>query len=215
MRRAARPSPFSDFSDRIKRAQASTDGEWLGHIARIGRGEHLETVTTEEFDDAGLVTKRTTRTTASHRPAWQAFAWLLDRRHPERWARTERLPATDQIDRLDPGGGYCADVGACGRPGVHRGSGRNPLEALLVDRADRPMTHELRQIRPRSSCGSAIWVEVIDAVCVDKASRAHVRARPRMASRNSTQSQRIEPTSKRAVEGCAASGLTCSFRTSR
>ena len=97
-----RPSPFTDFLNNVKEVEATTEIEWLGHIARIGRGDHLETVTTEEFDDAGNVTKRTTRTTTSHRPAWQAFAWLLERRHPERWARTERLPATDGSDTLDP-----------------------------------------------------------------------------------------------------------------
>ena len=46
------------------------------------------------------------------------------------------------------------------------------------------MTHELRQIRPRCSRGSAIWVEGTAAVCVDQASRAP--ARPRMASRKPT-----------------------------
>ena len=50
------------------------------------------------------------------------------------------------------------------------------------------MTHELRQIRPRCSCGSAIWVEVTDAVCVDKASRAPAR----MASRNSAYAHQVD-----------------------
>ena len=55
-------------------------------------------------------------------------------------------------------------------------------QARAARRLTGQMTHQLRQIRPRCSYGSAIWVEVTDAVCVDKASRA----RPRMASRNST-----------------------------
>ena len=56
-------------------------------------------------------------------------------------------------------------------------------QARAARRLTGQMTHELRQIRPRCSYGSAIWVEVTEAVCVDKVSRA---ARPRMASRNST-----------------------------
>ena len=57
---------------------------------------------TEEFDATGKLTKRTTRTTTSHRPAWQAYAWLLERRHLERWARTERPAAADGAGTLDP-----------------------------------------------------------------------------------------------------------------
>ena len=99
---AAQPSPYSEFSDTIKKAEATTEVEWLSHIGRIGRGEHLETVTTEELDASGKVAKRTTRTTTSHRPAWQAYAWRLERRHPERWARTERPAAGDGAGTLDP-----------------------------------------------------------------------------------------------------------------
>ena len=99
---ASHRSPFCDFTDNVKEVEAVTEFEWLGEIARIGRGEHLETVTTEEFDNTGAVTKRTTRTTTSHRPAWQAYAWLLERRHPERWARTERPAAGDGAGTLDP-----------------------------------------------------------------------------------------------------------------
>ena len=55
------------------------------------------------------------------------------------------------------------------------------------------MTHELRQIRPRCSCGSAIWVEVTDAVCVDKASRApRARARPYGLPENSAYAHQVD-----------------------
>ena len=99
---AAQPSPFSEFSGSIKKAEAEIESVWLGAVARIGRGEHLETVTTEEFDVSGNLKSRTIRTTTSHRSSWQAFAWLLERRHPERWARTERPPVSDKMGTLDP-----------------------------------------------------------------------------------------------------------------
>ena len=43
-------------------------------------------------------------------------------------------------------------------------------QARAARRLTGQWTHELRQIRPRCSYGSAIWVEVTDAVCVDKVS---------------------------------------------
>ena len=98
---AAQRSPYSEFSDTIKKAEAATEVEWLSQIARIAKGDHLETTVTEEFDAVGNLKTRTTRT-AARRPAWQAYAWLLERRHPERWARTERLPAADGPGTLDP-----------------------------------------------------------------------------------------------------------------
>ena len=61
--------------------------DWLSEIARIAKGDHLETTVTEEFDAAGNLKTRTTRT-ATSRSAWQAYAWLLERRHLEKWART-------------------------------------------------------------------------------------------------------------------------------
>ena len=38
----------SEFSDSIKKAEAANEIGWLSEVARIGHGEHLETVTTEE-----------------------------------------------------------------------------------------------------------------------------------------------------------------------
>ena len=99
---AAKPSEYSVFSAALKKAEAEAQVEWLSEIARIGRGGHPETTVTEEFDSAGNLETRTIRTTTS-RAAWQAYAWLLERRHPADWSRrTELVVADDQTAKVDP-----------------------------------------------------------------------------------------------------------------
>ena len=91
------------FAAALKKAEASAQVEWLSEIARIGKGGHPETTVTEEFDSAGNLKTRTTRTTTS-RAAWQAYAWLLERRHPADWSRrrTELVVADEQAAKVDP-----------------------------------------------------------------------------------------------------------------
>ena len=99
---AAKPSEYSVFSAALKRAEAEAQVKWLGEIARIGKGGNLETVTTEEYDASGNLKTRTIRTTTS-RAAWQAYAWLLERRHPADWSRrTELVMADDPAAKVDP-----------------------------------------------------------------------------------------------------------------
>ena len=70
-------------------------------VARIARGAGVTTTVTEEIDASGNVKTRTTRTVTGL-GSWQAYAWLLERRHPERWARTERPSSVDDGDVFDP-----------------------------------------------------------------------------------------------------------------
>ena len=101
---AAKPSEYSVFSAALKRAEAEAQVKWLGEIARIGKGGNLETVTTEEYDASGNLKTRTIRTTTS-RAAWQAYAWLLERRHPADWSRrTELVVADDPAGEGGPAG---------------------------------------------------------------------------------------------------------------
>ena len=100
---AAKPSEYSVFSAALKKAEAEAQVEWLSEIARIGRGGHPETTVTEEFDSAGNLKTRTARTAPS-RAAWQAYAWLLERRHPADWSRRTELvlPDHEQAAEADP-----------------------------------------------------------------------------------------------------------------
>ena len=98
---AAKPSEYSVFSAALKKAEAEAQVEWLSEIARIGRGGHPETTVTEEFDSAGNLKTRITRTAPS-RAAWQAYAWLLERRHPANWSRRTELVLPDEQAAEDP-----------------------------------------------------------------------------------------------------------------
>ena len=86
---AAQPSPYIQFVRCIKKAEAEAETVWLAGVARIARGAAVTTTVTEELDASGNVKTRTIRTVTGQ-GSWQAYAWLLERRHPERWARTER-----------------------------------------------------------------------------------------------------------------------------
>ena len=98
---AAKPSEYSVFSAALKKAEAEAQVKWLSEIARIGRGGHPETTVTEEFDSAGNLKTRITRTAPS-RAAWQAYAWLLERRHPANWSRRTELVLPDEQAAEDP-----------------------------------------------------------------------------------------------------------------
>ena len=98
---AAKPSEYSVFSAALEKAEAEAQVEWLSEIARIGRGGHPETTVTEAFDAAGNLKTRITRTAAS-RATWQAYAWLLERRHPADWSRRTELVLPDEQAAEDP-----------------------------------------------------------------------------------------------------------------
>ena len=84
----AKPSEYMEFLDCLKKAEAEAENEWLNGVARIARGAGITTTVTEELDASGNVKTRTSRTVTGL-GSWQAYAWLLERRHPERWAGGE------------------------------------------------------------------------------------------------------------------------------
>ena len=97
----AKPSEYMEFLGCIKKAEAEAETGWLNGVARIARGAGITTTVTEELDASGNVKTRTTRTVTGL-GSWQAYAWLLERRHPERWARTERSASSIDSGTLDP-----------------------------------------------------------------------------------------------------------------
>ena len=97
----AKPSKYLQFLRCIKKAEAEAENEWLKGVAHIASGNAVTTTVTEEIDASGNVKTRTTRTVTGL-GSWQAYAWLLERRHPERWARTERPASSIDSGTLDP-----------------------------------------------------------------------------------------------------------------
>ena len=65
------------FAAALKKAEAEAQVKWLSEIAHIGKGGNLETVTTEEFDAAGNLKTRTTRT--HHQPGGVASVRVATR----------------------------------------------------------------------------------------------------------------------------------------
>ena len=101
---------------------------------RIARGAGIMTTVTEELDASGNVKTRTSRTVTGQ-GSWQAYAWMLERRHPERWARTERPAAGDGAGTLDP-----EEVIA-----------RGEAQMRLIEGAGSREPDHLRAVRPRGS----------------------------------------------------------------
>jgi hypothetical protein len=77
---------FAQFAQSLKKAQAEDEAARIARINAAGRGGaiiYTRTLTTKKGE-----TISETRTTA---PQWQADAWYLERKHPERWALRHRL----------------------------------------------------------------------------------------------------------------------------
>lgn len=72
----------------IERAHAQFEVTNLALIEEAGRGyEANETTVVEKLDGEGNITQRTTTIVTKRVRYWQALAWLLERKYPERYAR--------------------------------------------------------------------------------------------------------------------------------
>ena len=79
------------------------------------RGQHLSGTSAELYRRFGLVPDQTVNPilvgrvrgpkhprTAPSRAAWQAYAWLLEQRHPADWSRRTELVLPDEQAAVDP-----------------------------------------------------------------------------------------------------------------
>lgn len=89
---------YAEFVRNLERAEADAETSRLGVIERAARGgtELTETRVRQERNGQGvLVEVERTVITRRTAPAWQAAAWWLERRLPQRYARRFELSGPD------------------------------------------------------------------------------------------------------------------------
>jgi hypothetical protein len=72
------------FESLIKRAEAKSEQVLLSRIANAGKGRKVVKQKFERDEYGEMVLMEETTSTES---SWQADAWTLERRHPDRWSR--------------------------------------------------------------------------------------------------------------------------------
>lgn len=92
----SRGGAFRDFRDAVVQAQARAEATLVGLVALAANGE------APEVDENGTVLR------PGSPPKWQAGAWLLERKHPERWGRRLRVETTAPVP-ADPFAGRSAE----------------------------------------------------------------------------------------------------------
>ncbi|MDP3937833.1 MAG: hypothetical protein Q8R92_06825 [Deltaproteobacteria bacterium] len=81
--------PYASFATRIRKAEAEDELRRIALIAKAGTGGEVSYRRTTTKADGAVVTEE--RLLA---PEWTANAWHLERKHPERWGRKERVEHT-------------------------------------------------------------------------------------------------------------------------
>lgn len=94
-------SLFSGFFGELRRAEAEGERQAAEIVMQAARGgtKTVETKTTVVVRGEEIVESTTTTTATTTLPDWRAAMAMLERRHPERWARTDRH------EHSGPGGG--------------------------------------------------------------------------------------------------------------
>ena len=99
----AKEGKFREFWDSLKRAETEGEAVLLKDIHSTATGKHIRKKTKIEAitDPEGVEIGTKTTTTIEEGVVWQACAWILERRHPERWGRRDRVPESQGKDRFD------------------------------------------------------------------------------------------------------------------
>lgn len=95
LRRGARAhaGAHHEFVNAIEKALASAEVRDVATIARAASGYDVER--TKETAGVGGITVR--ETTKYREFAWQAAAWRLERKHPERWGRRVEVTGKSEV----------------------------------------------------------------------------------------------------------------------
>lgn len=97
--------PYRDFSDAVSRALAEAETSALASIEQAASGGTVvakTTVITETVTKSGTTTHKTVTTETYQPPQWQAAAWRLERRFPDRWALAKRGEEDSAIQQATP-----------------------------------------------------------------------------------------------------------------
>lgn len=105
----AEKQPFLDFVNQLKAAEVQAEASALNEIRKAAQGEDY-TIVREKYErvvnkDDGtekvVLVDRSVET--GRKKWWQASAWILERRFPERWARVDKQAFTDVTGQEDLG----------------------------------------------------------------------------------------------------------------
>lgn len=82
----SRSGPFYEFYESLGRAEAAFEADAVAGIQAVAEGGQLLRRSVTRHKD-GSETEDCSYT----RKEWTAYAWLLERRHRDRWGRTDRV----------------------------------------------------------------------------------------------------------------------------
>ena len=89
--KAATTGIYHDFCVAIKKAKDEAEAERVLKIRSVAMGEAPAELIEIKDKKTGEVTRQITKYA---KPDWFAAAWLLERQHPERWAKRDKIEVT-------------------------------------------------------------------------------------------------------------------------
>ncbi|MFZ5573492.1 MAG: hypothetical protein ACOZF0_24075 [Thermodesulfobacteriota bacterium] len=90
---------YHQFYQAIKTANVKARYILLERIRQAGEGKQIIETTSEVLDAGGKVIRRIV-VRKEHPPAWQALAWILERRFPDEFGRKAKPEPVEEHDPL-------------------------------------------------------------------------------------------------------------------